>query len=33
MWTTEVKKGFLIGLGVGGAFIVLGVVSGLFRKI
>jgi hypothetical protein len=32
-WSQEVRKGFFIGLGVGGAIIVIGVASGLFRKI
>lgn len=32
-WSSEVKKGFFIGLGVGGAIIVLGVFSGAFRKL
>lgn len=31
--SADLKKGFFIGLGVGGAIVVLGVVSGLFRKI
>jgi hypothetical protein len=31
--SAEVKKGFFIGLGVGGAIIVLGVFSGVFRKL
>lgn len=31
--SAELKKGFFIGLGVGGAVIVIGIVSGLFRKI
>lgn len=31
--SAEVKKGFFIGLGVGGAVIVLGIFSGVFRKL
>ena len=31
--SSEVKKGFFIGLGVGGAIIVVGIFSGLFRKL
>lgn len=31
--SADLKKGFFIGLGVGGAVIVLGLVSGVFRKI
>lgn len=31
--SAEVRKGFFIGLGVGGAIIVVGIFSGLFRKL
>jgi|HubBroStandDraft_1064217.scaffolds.fasta_scaffold463664_2 hypothetical protein len=31
--SADLKKGFFIGLGVGGAVIVLGMVSGVFRKV
>ena len=31
--SSEVKKGFFIGLGVGGAIIVIGIFSGVFRKL
>ena len=31
--SSEVKKGFFIGLGVDGAIIVVGIFSGLFRKL
>lgn len=31
--SADFKKGLFIGLGVGAAFIVVGMVSGVFRKV
>jgi hypothetical protein len=32
-WSADFKKGFFIGLGVGAAVIVVGLVAGVTRKI